>query len=540
MPQVVTSRHSKPSPKPAGIQRQLYFMPIIVGLLAFAGSATIGLIGGIAEPSVHDEFSYLLAADTFAHGRLTNPTHPLWIHFESIHIIHQPTYMSKYPPGQGAMLALGQLLTGYPIVGVWMSMGLMCAAICWMLQAWVPPRWAVIGGLFSVLHPYMGIGGYWAQSYWGGALAATGGALVLGGIRSLLKEPQIHRALLLGVGLAMLANSRPYEGLLVGVCAALVLLTKLSRKPTIKTSVLARKVIFPLVMACISIGAWIGYYNFRVTGDIFRLPYQVHEAAYSVAPLFVWQEPPTTPKYRHARLAEFHTVYALSRYTEKRSWIGFANANLNAWLMYVYFAGNIFVFPLIANFRALSRWILRNPWGRIAFIIYSVVTLGLLIETYLLLHYWAPVVALNYYFYVQAIRLWMRRNRRLKRFIVPLTFCLLVTLLIIATELRIMGEEKPLGARYQRTSLLAHLEQQPGKHVVLVQYGPEQSVHREWVYNKADMDQAKVVWARDMGQRENCKLVEYFKNHVVWSLAIEGDDAPVKVTPFPRQSCGAY
>ena len=349
MPRHISSACTNLSPKFAGIAQRQCLALTLIGGLAFAGSATIGLISGIAAPTMHDEFSYLLAADTFAHGRLTNPTHPMWIHFESFHIIHAQTYMSKYPPAQGAMLALGEVLTGYPIVGVWLSMGLMCAAIYWMLHAWVPPCWAVLGGLLSVLHPIVGIGGYWAQSYWGGAVVATGGALVLGGIRRLLKEPRVSQSLLTGLGLTILANSRPFEGLLLSICAAWMLFLGFCWKDKTKTSLLVRKVILPLTFTCSISAGWMAYYNYRITGNVLRLPYQIYEETYGIAPLFVWQNPKPPPEYRHASIRNFHIVYTMSFYNEKHSLMGFARVNLIYLLVHFILIGNVLAVPLLLS-----------------------------------------------------------------------------------------------------------------------------------------------------------------------------------------------
>src|SRR5689334_23736332 len=116
---------------------------VLAFLLAFVG--TVGM--GFPEPTIHDENSYLLSAETFAAGRLTNPPHPMAEYFQTFHVLQQPTYASKYPPAQGLALALGIKLAGTPIVGVWLSFALMCAAIYWTLRAWVGPRWALAGAL---------------------------------------------------------------------------------------------------------------------------------------------------------------------------------------------------------------------------------------------------------------------------------------------------------------------------------------------------------------------------------------------------------
>src|SRR4030081_1468381 len=194
----------------------------VVGFAALLLRLAILPLCPIPQPFVHDDFSFLLAADTFASGRLTNPTPAMWTHFESFHITMKPTYMSMYFPAQGLVLAAGKVLMGHPWFGLLVITALMCSAICWMLQAWLPPGWALLGGILAILR--LGLFSYWINTYAGaGSIAALGGALVLGALPRFMKGVRLRDGFLLATGVILLGTCRLYEGMLLCLPVAFVL-----------------------------------------------------------------------------------------------------------------------------------------------------------------------------------------------------------------------------------------------------------------------------------------------------------------------------
>jgi len=77
---------------------------------------------------------------------------------------------------------------------------------------------------------------------------------------------------------------------------------------------------------------------------------------------------------------------------------------------------------------------------------------------------------------------------------------------------------------------LAQIASEPGKQLVLVKYGPKHDLFEELVYNPADIDSARVVWARSLGAQLDRALLEYYRGRKIWLAEENGD---LQVTPYP-------
>jgi hypothetical protein len=97
---------------------------------------------------------------------------------------------------------------------------------------------------------------------------------------------------------------------------------------------------------------------------------------------------------------------------------------------------------------------------------------------------------------------------------------------------RLIADEYPhrLFAAHRR-STIHWLENQGGRHLVIVRYAPATTFWTTGFSTTADIDGSPIVWARDMGEARNRELLHYYKDRRPWLLQPDAADDRLKPVP---------
>jgi hypothetical protein len=482
----------------------------------------------VPQPRVHDEFSYLLLGDTLAHGRVANPSPPYWRHFETEYELVTPAYASQYQPGQGLVLALGKLVLGNSWWGVWLSAGLMCAALTWALGFAVPLRWAFFGSLLAALQ--FGVFGFWMNSYFGGAVPAIGGALAFG---SLLRRPAMSSSAIAAGGVVTVLASRPAEGLIwlcVAVCT--MSLRKGSRHA------------FPALMVLLSVGlGGLGWYNARITGSVLKSPYALYRHDYGTPQSYWWQAPVVVTHFDHPELAanyQDQLSYWQRRSSPRALWDSTWHRLRDFWRFFIGpFLPPAILFAVFALRRLKHRsWLLisglfildhatYHAWYPQQSASETILILWLTVEGWRRLRVWRPRTT---------PRLGLAMSRNLTAGFATAFLLLIAGLAALPavpnswTGLRRIWDTMSVAPN-SREIAIKRLESTPGKHLVFVRYSADHPWYDEWVFNGADIPSSRVVFARMCTPESDRALVESMSDRDVW-IASPGEDPVIsRATP---------
>jgi hypothetical protein len=472
----------------------------------------------IPTPRVADDFSYLLLGDTLAHFRFANPMHPMHRFFEGVFTLQDPTWSSIYPLGQGLVLAFGQLVFRQPWAGVALSVGVLCAGCYWMLRAWVAPSWALLGGLLALIE--FGPLSSWMNTYWGGAVSGIAGCLVFGALPRLRRAPRTRDAILLGVGLGLQLLTRPFE--FVILLAIVILFFAPVRSLAIAALVLLPAFGLTLVQ------------NKQVTGSWTTLPYQLSRYQYGIPATFTFQPNPIP----HRPL----TVEQQIDYDAQIDVHGNGSffTRLGGRVRFYRF---FFLAPL---YLALPAFLLTLRQYRFAWIAIALglFWLGDAFYPYFYPHYIAAETCLFLLVSVVSLEKVARWNQEAATLI--LVLCLAHFSFWYGAHLSgnqnlllaLSPEESWDAIDYYsvgytdlagRIAIDNRLAGTQGKQLVFVRYYPQRTA-REWIQNRADIDQSRVVWAIDLGPGEDEMLRRYYPDRQAWLL--EPDARPPKLTPY--------
>ncbi len=314
----------------------------------------------------------------------------------------------------------------------------------------------------------------------------------------------------------LLAITRPFEGLIVCLLVASWVAYRWTRQGWPAWRVLVTRAVVPQLVLLAMGAAMLASYNMAVTGSPTKMPYQVHEQTYGMCPLFLFDTPKAARDYLHESIYKFHAEWSMEWFDKQQTWWGLLETKAG----FLYFAMIVLApFPLLVPLLAYPWWRGRNLRGPL--LLLAIVWLVTQLTIWNWPHYIAPIAPVLLLVAVYGLRNVRAATREW-------TWSPLAVKLIVAAQVAVFVSSavawvtEPAGGwHHYKAAYNAYLEEQPGKHLVLVGYSPMHHPHEEWVYNAADLDGSRVLWAHSMSPTENAELLEYFGDRQVWRLAAD-------------------
>jgi len=249
-------------------------------LLAIATCARVGLSLLDLPPGMHDEYSYLFQAKTYALGRFWLPgLNVIPGLFDQIHVLNEGRFASRYFPGTGLWLAPFVALDA-PYLGQWLAMSLAAFLIFDAGRTIGGNGIGFVAGTLVALAPGVAEFGNVLVAH---APTLLGLGLFLSGFARARSAATSERrrfawGLVSGTGLALAMLCRPLTAASVGLPFGLVLAFEfLRRKPR---SSAARQLVatgLPLAIGLLFLAA----HDLSITGSVWQTPYGLYNEIYT-------------------------------------------------------------------------------------------------------------------------------------------------------------------------------------------------------------------------------------------------------------------
>ncbi|HEV8071965.1 MAG TPA: hypothetical protein VGP76_29895 [Planctomycetaceae bacterium] len=313
---------------------------------------------GDLPPAYHDEFSYLLQAKTFLHGRLSFPSSPrLPELFDQMHVVNEGRFASRYFPGVGAWIA-PYLAIGHPYWAQWLAGAMAAFFTFWAGRELAGNRVGLLAGLLTALSPGLALFDNLLLSHPPTIAALT---LFLFTFLQFMRTGRRLDAFWAGCGLSFAMLCRPMTAAGFALPFGIWFVWQLFRKsPRSAPAPLAVKL---QATACLAAPLVLGLalmfvYNRAITGDGLLSPYQLYTDTYTPRHVYGFNNVVRGERRVGPRVMEGYDRWA-ENLTPRLAWQNekerlASSARWTLGLIPLAMAGVIFVVALV--WRLETRW----------------------------------------------------------------------------------------------------------------------------------------------------------------------------------------